>query len=392
MVVLPKITSAFLNLTNACNLACRYCFVHQNPTYISLETAKDAADWLYQNWEANGKQHNVGINYFGGEPLLCWESVIVPLTEYIRRTYGEEFRLSITTNGILLDEERLEFLRKHKVSPLLSMDGDKETQDEQRPTHAGGSSFDLLEPKLDMILHYFPDIGFRSTITPKSAPLLFHNLSFVESRGFTTWFGMPNDFETWALADIEVLRGEVRKLGNHFIERCRNGERPIRFTSFERMFAAICHINSAIEQGVDRDIDRCSSCYRCGLGGTHYAAIDTEGRVFACQDMCSFATEESPFYLGSIYQGIDDARRKALMADYDSRRCHGKDCTQCRLSRICDGGCVANNYMVNADIRHVPEIHCEWYQMLLEEAIRVMGILGAEGNQTFSQIWREQNG
>lgn len=359
---------------------------------MSYETAKYAADWLYQNWHENGEQWDPNINFFGGEPMLCWDSIVKPLSEYIRQTYGENYLLAITTNGMLLDEEKLKFLRDHQVSMLLSIDGDQETQDSQRTTHNGDSSFAVLEPKLDLILKYFPSVGFRSTITAQSAHLMFHNLRFAANRGFVSWFGMPNDFEPWDEAYVEILRREVGKLGDYFIEECRAGRRPITFSSFERMFGAINHINEAIENNIDRNIPRCTACNRCGLGGTHYAAIDTRGRVFSCQDMCSFESENSPFYLGTIFDGVDDERRLALVNDYDTRRCKGKDCTQCRLNRICDGGCVANNYMANGDIKAVPKIHCDWYQMLLEEAIRVMGILGLEGNAVFKEIWGGYNG
>ena len=121
----PKITSAFLNLTNACNLACRYCFVKQSPDYMSCRTAQDAADFL----AANAGDAPPSINYFGGEPLMCWDSVIVPLTGYIRARYGERFRLSMTSNCVLMTEDKLRFMKENKIGLLFSMDGDRATQD-----------------------------------------------------------------------------------------------------------------------------------------------------------------------------------------------------------------------------------------------------------------------
>lgn len=369
LMSLPKISKAFLSVTDACNLACKYCFVNQKPVYMSYDTAKDAADWLYQNWIANDKKWIPGITFFGGEPTLLWDSVVRPLCEYVRSTYEPLFGLSMTTNGVLLDEEKLAFLRDNNVTILLSMDGDAETQDAQRVDHNGNGVFHILEPKLKLILDYLPSTGFRSTITAQSADKIMHNVMFAADHGFSSWFGMPNDFEKWDDKHIEMLRTEVQKFGDYFISTCRDGKRPIVFSSFERMFHAIMYINNAITNNVCRNSPGCSACYRCGTGGTHYAAIDACGRVFACQDLCSRDGEDSPFYLGNIYDGVDDSRREALIALYDGTRCYGKDCSACRLNRICDGGCVANNYMLNGDIRHVPEIHCEWYQMLLEEAM-----------------------
>ncbi len=388
-MALPKITSAFLSVTHDCCLRCRYCFIHQNPDYITYDTAKYAVDWLYQNYLDDGERNPPGVTYFGGEPMLCYESILVPLTTYIRETYGDIFSISLTTNGVLLNEERLKFLEGNKVGMLLSMDGGKQTQDEQRPFPGGGSSFDALENKLETILRYYPDVGFRSTITAESAGVWFDNFCFARDAGFRSWFGMPNHFEVWDEEAVRKLADGARRFGDYFIECCRSGERPVPFSSFDRMFRTIRNINSNIRAGVNRPVEDCAVCGRCGLGGTHYAAIDPGGRVFTCQDMSSFENEDSPFYIGTIFDGVDEDRRMAMVLDYNTRRCHGKDCSQCRLDRVCDGGCVANNYMANGDIRSIPTIHCEWYQILLEEAIRVMGVLGQEDNEIFRGIWND---
>lgn len=376
---LPKISSVFLTVTHDCCCRCPYCFVKQNPEYMRLETAKYAADWLWENREGR----TPGINFFGGEPMLCYASIVKPLTEYVREKYPL-YNLSITTNGVLLREDSLRFLSENNVGMLLSMDGGKETQDSQRPMSDGSSSFDRID--LGLIQHYYPTIGFRATITRASAAW-FENFCFAMEHGFSTWFCMPNDFEEWDEDGIETLREHVQMFGDYFISSCRNGKRPIEFSSFERMFGAIRHINQAISLGIDRNLPRCMACNRCGTGGTYNAAIDPNGRIFACQDLSSFSDENSPFYLGDIFHGVSDERRNALIQWYDSTRCHGKNCSECRLNRICDGGCVANNYMANGDIRSVPKIHCEWYQMLLDEAIRVMNVLGSEGNQIFREVW-----
>ena len=123
---LPKIIGGFLNLTQRCNLKCKYCFVVQQPKEMTFQVAKDAADFFANN--AKTTKQMPSINYFGGEPLLKWDDIIVPLTEYIRDKYGMNFRLGITTNGILLDEEKLEFMKKYGIGFLFSIDGNKKTQ------------------------------------------------------------------------------------------------------------------------------------------------------------------------------------------------------------------------------------------------------------------------
>ena len=125
-------TSACLNLTNQCNLRCDYCFVNQSADRMSLDTAKAAVSLVHNNLLRKRELDNTPdlkgvINFFGGEPLLEYNSIIVPLTIWIEETYPNDFNLGITTNGTLLTKERIDFLYDHNIIPLLSMDGDKET-------------------------------------------------------------------------------------------------------------------------------------------------------------------------------------------------------------------------------------------------------------------------
>ena len=175
--MMKKISSAFLNLTNACNLACQYCFVEQHPDFMTLETAKYAADWLASNAENGDKP---SINFFGGEPLLQWDKIIVPLTEYIRGKYGRNFQLSMTSNCILMDEEKAAFCKENGIGLLFSVDGDKATQDCNRPCRDGRSSFDILLPKMPIVLEYWPHVTFRSTVTPETCGELYRNMLFAE--------------------------------------------------------------------------------------------------------------------------------------------------------------------------------------------------------------------
>ena len=149
--MLPKISGGFLNLTQKCNLKCKYCFVTQQPKEMDYKTAKDAVDFYAKN--ALDNLDIPDITFFGGEPLLKFEYIIKPLVEYIRKRYGD-FEISVTTNGTLLDEEKLKFLRDNNVGLLLSIDGDKETQNHNRPFHSGKGSFDEID--VDLILKYYP--------------------------------------------------------------------------------------------------------------------------------------------------------------------------------------------------------------------------------------------
>lgn len=380
MTQLPNITSAFLNLTNACNLACRYCFVEQRPTHMSLKTAKEAADFLAGN--ASGGEIP-SINFFGGEPMLMWDEVVVPLTRYIREKYGKSFSLSMTSNCTLMDEERARFMAANGIGLLFSMDGDRETQDRNRPCRGGASSFDLLEPKLELILRYFPDVMFRATVTPDTQDRLFENMMFAEGHGFRSFFVMPDCFEPWPRTD--GLAREMRKYSDHYIACMEEDRVPIFFTQMEKHFKKILLHNAAIRAETHRAGMGCRACGKCGLGGGRYAGVNINGDLTACQEF--FSRDDPKFYIGNIYSGAREDLRQALLDEFDGAAICGDGCEACPLDHICDGGCVANNYMIHRDIHRVPDIYCFWERLLFREAVYIMNTLGQAGCERFRERW-----
>lgn len=380
-MALPKITSAFLNLTNACCLACKYCFVHQSPEHMTLQVAKDAADFLAANAKAQGETPS--INFFGGEPMLRYERVIVPLTLYIRDTYGDHFNLSITSNGMLFTEERLSFMKEHGIALLFSMDGGREVQDVNRPRADGGSSFETLEKAIPLILQYYPEVMFRATVTEETQDKLFDSIMFAERQGFQTFFVMPDCFAVWKAT--HGLYREMRKYSEHYINCLRGGVTPIYFSQLEKYFPRIRQYNRAVTNNIMRDFDGCKSCGKCGLGSNKFAGININGDVTSCQEF--FSRTDDKFLIGNIYTGINDDLRTQLIAEFDSSPVYGDNCGTCPLNRICVGGCVANNYMITGDIHHVPDIYCHWERLLFGEAVYIMQVLGEERNEAFAQRW-----
>lgn len=377
----PKITSAFLNLTNTCNLGCKYCFVHQNPQKISLQVAIDAADWLAANCEQGQRPF---INFFGGEPLLMYGEIIKPLIKYIRDKYQENFDLGITSNCTLMTEDVAEFLSENKVGLLLSMDGDKYSQDVNRPLKDGGSSFEILYPKLQMIRKYWPEVTFRSTITPITAPYLFENIIFAEKMGFINYFAMPNCFEPWSDNDINVLRTEIEKYTNHYIKSFQQDKNPIIFGDIEKMFRVIIERNKAIENNIYREESFCKSCGKCGLGASCSAGINFNGDIVSCQEL--FSCQDAIFVIGNIYDGINNEKRESLCKWWDSKDFYGKDCPNCKLNRVCSGYCAINNYL-SGDMHKVPSILCDWKQIEFENAVKIAITLGEEKNKRFKERW-----
>ena len=219
----PYLTNICLNITDDCNLECKYCFVEQHPNYMTLETAIDAVEWLHKNLEIKRKNNwtnhlqkhgeKASINFFGGEPTLLWDKIIIPLTEYIENKYPNDFILGMTTNGTLLDESKIKFLKEHNFQLLLSIDGDKVTQDYNRPCkNHQNSSFDLITKNIPLLLENFPYLTFRATIYQDTVDQMFNNYIYAQSLGFKKIFFAPNEREKWTKENIDKLSIEIQKI------------------------------------------------------------------------------------------------------------------------------------------------------------------------------------
>ena len=377
---LPLISSGFLILSERCNLACKYCFVKQNAQEMTYQIALDAVKFLIQNAEASNQEPS--INFFGGEPLLKYKEIIVPITNYIRQEYKKPFSIGMTTNGVLLDKEKIDFIKANQIGVLFSIDGDKATQDFNRPFHDGRGSFDVIEPVIKSILEIDQNATFRATIDHRTAQHTYENMRFADAKGYNNMFFIPNVFAKWSQEQIQILREQIHLFGDWFIEEARKG-RFIQFNPFTEKLYEISRINEAHTKKQHRLSNQMPGEGKCGLGATRFASIGTDGTVYGCQEMTSNSNQDDTFVIGNIYTGIDNEKRRALAARFNKQIIKGKNCDDCLLNSICDGGCVANNYLISKDVNQMPEMLCEWYQMLLEEAIRVSRILGEEHNVAF---------
>ena len=385
---LPLITSAFLNVTNDCNLACRYCFVEQHPNYMTLDVAKDAVHFLNNN--AKKANATPGITFFGGDPTLCWDSVVKPLVWYIRNDLNMPFALSMTTNGVLLDKERIDYLNQYNVGVMLSIDGEQETQDFNRPLHNGSSSFRALKDNISLLLQSNPGMTFRSTLIPETCGHIYENIQFAQACGYTNFFLIPNVFQEWSSEAKAVAEEGIRTYTDYFIDSFRIGKKAIRCSTLEDGLRKIPKLNSAVSLNQCR---RCTTAYqKCGLGAAGFGSIDYRGNIYACQEMASCKGDGDPFYIGTIYRGTDDARRNKLIAKFDANSITGDECAKCRLVRICDGGCIANNYLFSGSVNTVSPVYCWWMKLMFQEAIRIVDILGNERNSAFRDYWYSLNG
>lgn len=385
-------TSACLNLTDDCNFMCRYCFVAQHPHYMSLDVAKQGVEWLIKNkkWKQNhnlwDKNEKIGLTYFGGEPTLLWDQIIVPLTEWINDTYPEEFTFNMTTNGSLLNEERILFMFKHNIKPHLSVDGAYETQEYNRPCkNKNLNSADLVYKNIPTILHYFPYTCFRSTIDEHTVSHTFENYIFAQCLGFKNIYMMPNCRDKWSENNLNILKEEFSKIYLYYIKCFENNIFPINFTVINDSFESIKKHNIAILTN-NLNNNNFYRLTRCGLG-TSGCSIGYDGKIYGCQEQDSKGIE-SRFFLGDIFTGIDESIHMNFLKEYfySTPKCGDKInyCDDCPLINVCgDKHCPSSCYDVFKDFGKESYVHCYWQRFLYEQAIIVLKYL--ENNNKFKE-------
>lgn len=380
-----RITRAFLNVTNVCPLACKYCFVHQNEKQMDYQIGIDSVNFLASNANMDGV--NPSIVFFGGEPLVRYADFVKPLTVYIREKYGSFFNLSITTNGVLLNEEILSFLKGYDVGILFSMDGGKPTQDTNRPYHDGTSSFNKLDKDvIPVMLKYYPNVTFRSTITPFSAKYIRYNTEYAHSCGFKHQYYTPDSFDTYTENDIKNISDGIHWYADKYIETMLSGEDFIILNPFEDMFKVIMRHNRYVEIDRSERENDCKSCGKCGMGATNSAAINTNGNIVTCQEFLT-SPYVNLFTIGNIYDGVNLDKRKSVISMFEKNKEYNAGCSSCILNRTCDGGCVANNYLQHKDMAHQSDIICHWRRILFKEATRAMQQLGERECERFKERW-----
>lgn len=383
------LTNACLNLTDDCCLACRYCFVEQHPHYMSYDVAQAAVLYLLDNLEKKNKKfgtdEKVNITYFGGEPTLMWDEIIVPLTNWIRK---ENFpiNLNITTNGVLLNKERIQFLKDNEIYPLLSIDGNRETQEFNRPCKNGKSSFDEIITIIPDLLEAFPQATFRSTIYAPTVQYTFKNYVFAIEQGFQNIFMIPDSRHLWTKEQKKILGEEVNKIFS-FIDFCFvNNKLPINFSTINDTYEEILKRDLSIynKQKLNKSIKR--QVVRCGLG-TGMGSIGYDGKIYGCQEQDS-KNISNIFYIGDIFNGINKKKHEKLLKKYNQGyqiECNNKIlCENCPLKNTCiNTDCPSSTWDLYKNFKTTTEINCIWRQDIFWAAIALNNKLIEENNQVF---------
>lgn len=387
------LTNICLNVTDACNLACRYCFVEQHPHYMTLDVAKQAVYFILDNLEKKKKFYNnptltASIAYFGGEPTILWNEIIVPLTDWIKKN-NFPIELGMTTNGTLLNEERIKYLYDNQIIPLLSIDGNKKTQEYNRPClNNNVSSFDLVSKNIPIILKYFPNTTFRATIYSKTVRETFNNYLFAIDSGFKNVFFMPDHRHDWTQKEEQELKTEVNKIFSFMDYSFTNNEVPINFSTINESFERMLKRDILVLKHNDFQLDLKRDISRCGLG-TAMGAVGYDGSIYGCQEQPS-KDDKNIFLIGNIFTGIDKNKHNALIQKYAIQAityCEDKNlCDNCLLRTQCIGfNCPSSSYDLFNSFFISARINCLWLQWIVQNAIVLNNKLVTENNKIFQQ-------
>ena len=346
-----------LHIAHDCNLACRYCFAeegeyHGRRALMSYEVGKKALDFLIAN---SGKRRNLEVDFFGGEPLMAMDTVkkTVEYARSIEEEHDKCFRFTITTNGVLLNDENIEYINREMSNAVLSIDGRKEVNDDLRPTVNGKGSYDVIVPKFQKLIEGrgTKDYYLRGTFTR------FHQ-DFAEDvkalasigRNISVEPVVGKEDDPYALqeADLPALKAEYERLAEYLRDHPE--------TNF-------FHFNVDLAQGpcVIKRLRGCGA-------GCEYVAITPEGDIYPCHQ---FVGNED-YKLGSLYDGTFDKELSGRFAGLNIYT--REECKDCWARFYCSGGCSASNLLVNGDIKKPHRVGCELERKRLECAIALRAI------------------
>ena len=363
----PTVVKALcLHIAHDCNLACRYCFAeegeyHGRRALMSFEVGKQALDFLIAN---SGNRRNLEVDFFGGEPLMNWQ-VVKDLVKYGReqeKKHGKNFRFTLTTNGVLLDDEVMEFCNREMANVVLSIDGRKEVHDFMRPFRKGKGSYDLIVPKFRKFAESRNQDRYyvRGTFTR-------HNLDFAKDVLHLADLGfkqisvepvvaLPEEEYALREEDIPQICEEYDRLAAALLERKKKGK---DFQFFHFM--------------IDLEGGPCVAKRLSGCGsGCEYLAVTPWGDLYPCHQ---FVGQEE-FLMGNVEQGI----RKPEVGDmFRTCNVYAKEkCRDCFARFYCSGGCAANSYHFHGAIDDVYEIGCELQRKRIECAIMIKAALAEQ--------------
>ena len=346
-----------LHVSHTCNLNCSYCFASQGKYHgeralMSYEVGKRALDFLMEH---SGSRTNLEVDFFGGEPLMNWD-VVKRLVQYARsveKERGKNFRFTLTTNGMLIDDDVIDFANREMSNVVLSLDGRKEINDQTRVDYAGVGSYDRIVPKFQKLVKARGGKNYymRGTFTHRN-PDFTNDVFHMADLGFTELsmepvVCAPDDPAALTKDDLEIVKEQYEILAKDMLRREKEGK-PITFYHYMLdLTGGPC---------VYKRISGCGS-------GTEYMAVTPWGELFPCHQ---FVGDEK-YSLGNIWDGVTNT---AVQDEF--RRCNAyarPECRDCWARLYCSGGCAANAYHATGSITGVYEYGCELFKKRIECAI-----------------------
>ncbi|MBQ7642482.1 MAG: thioether cross-link-forming SCIFF peptide maturase [Clostridia bacterium] len=346
-----------LHVAHSCNLNCAYCFASQGKYHgeraiMDYETGKRALDFLIEN---SGTRRNLEVDFFGGEPLLNFDVVkrLVGYARSVEKAHNKNFRFTLTTNGVAIDDEVIEFANKEMSNVVLSLDGRKEVHDRFRVDYAGNGSWEKIVPKFKKLVEKRGGKSYymRGTFTHFNPDFLFDVKAMLD-LGFTELSMEPvvcaeGDPSALTDSDLDVVEKQYEELAELMIERDKAGK-PFTFY----------HYMLDLKNGpcVYKRISGCGS-------GTEYMAVTPKGDLYPCHQ---FVGEEK-FRLGNIYDGVTNLE---VQEDFAACNVYARDkCKDCWAKLYCSGGCAANAYHASGSVRGIYEKGCRLFKKRMECAI-----------------------
>ena len=348
-----------LHVAHTCNLNCSYCFAsqgkyHGDRAVMSYEVGKQALDFLIAN---SGTRRNLEVDFFGGEPLMNFQVVkdLVAYARSIEKEKGKNFRFTLTTNGVLVDDDVIEWANRECSNVVLSLDGRKEIHDRFRVDYAGHGSWEKIVPKFQKFVEARQGKNYymRGTFTHAN-PDFLTDIRTMLDLGFTELSMEPvvcaaDDPSALTEADLAVVMEQYEKLAQLMLERDREG-RP--FTFYHYM------IDLTGGPCIYKRISGCGS-------GTEYMAVTPWGDLYPCHQ---FVGEER-FRLGDIWKGVTNTE---IQSEFAACNVYAHpECRDCWARLYCSGGCAANAYHATGSVTGVYEDGCKLFRKRMECAIMV---------------------
>jgi uncharacterized protein len=327
-----------LHLTDACNLACRYCYVRQGSTTMSRETAHAAVDLA-----ARLGSHS-GIIFFGGEPLLCRDLIedTVAYGDVLQAQADKRFYYKITTNGLLLDDAFLRYAQAHQIFIALSHDGVQAAQDTNRVTKTGAGCFAELEHAASRLLRVQPYAPALLTIAPNSVSHYAEGVAHLRELGFRYLICSLDYSGSWDNRALAELRRQYRKLADLY-RTWTLREDKFYFSPFEVKLASHIHGDHYCRE-------------RCELG-KNQVSVAPDGQIYPC---VQFVGDER-YAIGDVRKGIDDEKRLRL---YQLNELEKESCRDCAVKQRCNHQCACLNKQATGDYRQVSPTQCAHERML----------------------------